>query len=84
MWGPSTLLLPGVCRVPSVSHPPQDILENESITLDWMFRYSLTNDIVKVGPEEPMGGSRENSTCFWTWLKFHCASPNFPGNAIST
>lgn len=27
----------------------QDILENESITLDWMFRYSLTRDIVKVG-----------------------------------
>uniref|UniRef100_A0A9L0T1B0 Guanylate cyclase n=1 Tax=Equus caballus TaxID=9796 RepID=A0A9L0T1B0_HORSE len=25
----------------------KDILENESITLDWMFRYSLTNDIVK-------------------------------------
>nr|XP_020666428.1 atrial natriuretic peptide receptor 1 isoform X1 [Pogona vitticeps] len=25
----------------------QDILENDSITLDWMFRYSLTNDIVK-------------------------------------
>ncbi|XP_059269890.1 atrial natriuretic peptide receptor 1 isoform X2 [Mustela nigripes] len=25
----------------------QDILENESITLDWMFRYSLTRDIVK-------------------------------------
>uniref|UniRef100_A0A8C8BJJ3 Guanylate cyclase n=1 Tax=Otus sunia TaxID=257818 RepID=A0A8C8BJJ3_9STRI len=25
----------------------QDILENESITLDWMFRYSLTLDIVK-------------------------------------
>ncbi|XP_074175093.1 atrial natriuretic peptide receptor 1 isoform X2 [Rhinolophus sinicus] len=25
----------------------QDILENESINLDWMFRYSLTNDIVK-------------------------------------
>uniref|UniRef100_UPI00359006C8 atrial natriuretic peptide receptor 1 n=1 Tax=Myxine glutinosa TaxID=7769 RepID=UPI00359006C8 len=24
----------------------QDILENESITLDWMFRYSLINDIV--------------------------------------
>uniref|UniRef100_A0A8C0NZN7 Guanylate cyclase n=1 Tax=Canis lupus familiaris TaxID=9615 RepID=A0A8C0NZN7_CANLF len=24
-----------------------DILENEGITLDWMFRYSLTNDIVK-------------------------------------
>lgn len=30
--------------------PQQDILENESITLDWMFRYSLTNDIVKVSP----------------------------------
>lgn len=27
----------------------QDILENESINLDWMFRYSLINDIVKVG-----------------------------------
>ncbi|KAG9468776.1 hypothetical protein GDO78_021977 [Eleutherodactylus coqui] len=26
----------------------QDVLENESITLDWMFRYSLINDIVKV------------------------------------
>ncbi|EOA96876.1 Atrial natriuretic peptide receptor A [Anas platyrhynchos] len=26
----------------------QDILENESITLDWMFRYSLTNDIIKL------------------------------------
>uniref|UniRef100_A0A8C7LMX5 Guanylate cyclase n=1 Tax=Oncorhynchus mykiss TaxID=8022 RepID=A0A8C7LMX5_ONCMY len=25
----------------------QDIMENESITLDWMFRYSLINDIVK-------------------------------------
>ncbi|XP_025031748.1 atrial natriuretic peptide receptor 2 [Python bivittatus] len=25
----------------------QDILENESINLDWMFRYSLINDIVK-------------------------------------
>ncbi|XP_061462231.1 atrial natriuretic peptide receptor 1 [Rhineura floridana] len=25
----------------------QDILENDSITLDWMFRYSLTSDIVK-------------------------------------
>nr|XP_014351513.1 PREDICTED: atrial natriuretic peptide receptor 1 isoform X4 [Latimeria chalumnae] len=24
-----------------------DVLENESITLDWMFRYSLINDIVK-------------------------------------
>ena len=27
---------------------PQDVLENESINLDWMFRYSLINDIVKV------------------------------------
>ncbi len=26
----------------------QDILENESITLDWMFKYSLVSDIVKV------------------------------------
>lgn len=26
----------------------QDILENDSITLDWMFKYSLINDIVKV------------------------------------
>lgn len=26
---------------------PQDVLENESINLDWMFRYSLINDIVK-------------------------------------
>ncbi|KAI5618230.1 atrial natriuretic peptide receptor 1, partial [Silurus asotus] len=25
----------------------QDILENESITLDWMFKYSMINDIVK-------------------------------------
>jgi len=31
--------------------PLQDILENESINLDWMFRYSLINDIVKV-PEQ--------------------------------
>lgn len=26
----------------------QDILENEEIKLDWMFRYSLMHDIVKV------------------------------------
>uniref|UniRef100_A0A3Q1FNS9 Atrial natriuretic peptide receptor 1-like n=1 Tax=Acanthochromis polyacanthus TaxID=80966 RepID=A0A3Q1FNS9_9TELE len=26
----------------------QDILENDSITLDWMFKYSLISDIVKV------------------------------------
>uniref|UniRef100_A0A8C0G5R2 Guanylate cyclase n=1 Tax=Chelonoidis abingdonii TaxID=106734 RepID=A0A8C0G5R2_CHEAB len=31
----------------------QDILENESITLDWMFRYSLTTDIVKVTADLP-------------------------------
>lgn len=34
----------------------QDILENESINLDWMFRYSLINDIVKV-----RGGQTENA-----------------------
>ncbi|XP_009323138.1 PREDICTED: atrial natriuretic peptide receptor 2, partial [Pygoscelis adeliae] len=33
-WGPLNVL-------------PQDVLENESINLDWMFRYSLINDIVK-------------------------------------
>lgn len=34
----------------------QDILENESINLDWMFRYSLINDIVKVrATPEPVG-----------------------------
>lgn len=42
------MVLPGWgdSAVPSLH--PQDILENESITLDWMFRYSLTLDIVKV------------------------------------
>lgn len=32
-------------------------MENESINLDWMFRYSLINDIVKVcaGQAEPAG-----------------------------
>lgn len=35
----------------------QDILENESINLDWMFRYSLINDIVKVcETRKPVGG----------------------------
>ncbi|KAL3218997.1 hypothetical protein MRX96_031212 [Rhipicephalus microplus] len=29
------------------SSPPQDILENEEIKLDWMFRYSLMHDLVK-------------------------------------
>lgn len=41
---------------PLTSRRPQDILENESITLDWMFRYSLTHDIVKVLVTFP-GGS---------------------------
>lgn len=30
----------------------QDILENDSITLDWMFKYSLINDIVKVNSHQ--------------------------------
>ncbi|NXF09476.1 ANPRB protein, partial [Smithornis capensis] len=36
----------------------QDVLENESINLDWMFRYSLINDIVKVlkGVAQGAGG----------------------------
>ncbi|XP_078240328.1 atrial natriuretic peptide receptor 2 isoform X3 [Pogona vitticeps] len=34
----------------------QDILENESISLDWMFRYSLINDIVKVRNQGRNGG----------------------------
>lgn len=37
----------------------QDILENESINLDWMFRYSLINDIVKVR-FRPAAGSNQN------------------------
>ncbi|PSN42508.1 Atrial natriuretic peptide receptor 2 [Blattella germanica] len=28
----------------------QDILENEQFKLDWMFRYSLMHDLVKVKP----------------------------------
>ncbi|XP_048881491.1 atrial natriuretic peptide receptor 1-like [Brienomyrus brachyistius] len=40
---------PNICII--VEYCPrgslQDIMENESITLDWMFRYSLINDIVK-------------------------------------
>ncbi|MEQ2169354.1 hypothetical protein GOODEAATRI_024374 [Goodea atripinnis] len=35
-----TSLFPSLCL--------QDILENDSISLDWMFKYSLINDIVKV------------------------------------
>lgn len=45
---------------------PQDILENESITLDWMFRYSLTNDIIKVTSCFPRGslwGGGTGSKC---------------------
>ncbi|MEQ2201865.1 hypothetical protein XENOCAPTIV_019567, partial [Xenoophorus captivus] len=34
-----TSLFPSLCL--------QDILENDSISLDWMFKYSLINDIVK-------------------------------------
>lgn len=48
----------------------QDILENDSITLDWMFRYSLTNDIVKAGPGEPTGCG--GGMLLWLWL---CAPP---------
>lgn len=36
--------------VPDHVYCVQDILENDSITLDWMFKYSLINDIVKVVP----------------------------------
>ena len=28
----------------------QDILEHEQIQLDWLFRYSLMHDVVKVSP----------------------------------
>ena len=31
----------------------QDMLENESIELDWSFRYSLISDIIKVILYEP-------------------------------
>uniref|UniRef100_A0A8C6SD81 Guanylate cyclase n=1 Tax=Neogobius melanostomus TaxID=47308 RepID=A0A8C6SD81_9GOBI len=37
---------PNICIVTEYC-PRGDILENESINLDWMFRYSLINDIVK-------------------------------------
>ncbi|XP_010149825.1 PREDICTED: atrial natriuretic peptide receptor 1-like, partial [Eurypyga helias] len=40
---PNICILTEQCPSPSI----RDILENESITLDWMFRYSLTYDIVK-------------------------------------
>uniref|UniRef100_A0AAQ5YPF7 Guanylate cyclase n=1 Tax=Amphiprion ocellaris TaxID=80972 RepID=A0AAQ5YPF7_AMPOC len=40
---PNTCIVTEYCPRGSL----QDILENESINLDWMFRYSLINDIVK-------------------------------------
>lgn len=48
---------------------PQDILENESINLDWMFRYSLINDIVKVGGGQTVNKNRrESSTEVLTYI----------------
>lgn len=41
---PPTALITEYCPKGSL----QDILENEQIKLDWMFRYSLMHDIVKV------------------------------------
>ncbi|XP_037309025.2 atrial natriuretic peptide receptor 1 [Pungitius pungitius] len=40
---PNTCIVTEYCPRGSL----QDILENDSITLDWMFKYSLINDIVK-------------------------------------
>nr|XP_040021139.1 atrial natriuretic peptide receptor 1-like [Gasterosteus aculeatus aculeatus] len=40
---PDTCIITEYCSRGSL----QDILENDSITLDWMFKYSLINDIVK-------------------------------------
>uniref|UniRef100_A0A8C2X366 Guanylate cyclase n=1 Tax=Cyclopterus lumpus TaxID=8103 RepID=A0A8C2X366_CYCLU len=40
---PDTCIITEYCPRGSL----QDILENDSITLDWMFKYSLINDIVK-------------------------------------
>uniref|UniRef100_H3CL07 Guanylate cyclase n=1 Tax=Tetraodon nigroviridis TaxID=99883 RepID=H3CL07_TETNG len=40
---PNTCILTEYCSRGSL----QDILENDSITLDWMFKFSLINDIVK-------------------------------------
>lgn len=66
----------------------QDILENESITLDWMFRYSLTNDIVKVGPEEPAvegwGRSPPLPGLALCGLVPQTVPPACPGDAVST
>ncbi|KAK3762336.1 hypothetical protein RRG08_005586, partial [Elysia crispata] len=33
----------------------QDVLENEQIKLDWMFRYSIMQDIVRVGLSVKLG-----------------------------
>ncbi|XP_061885774.1 atrial natriuretic peptide receptor 1 [Entelurus aequoreus] len=40
---PNTCIMTEYCPRGSL----QDILENDSITLDWMFKYSLINDIIK-------------------------------------
>lgn len=47
----------------------QDILENESINLDWMFRYSLINDIVKVrgGQTESASKQKKNRNQRQVW-----------------
>lgn len=39
----------------------QDILENESINLDWMFRYSLINDLVKVRGDQTESASKQTN-----------------------
>ncbi|KAM9806884.1 atrial natriuretic peptide receptor 1 isoform X2 [Syngnathus typhle] len=43
IYPPNTCIITEYCPRGSL----QDILENDSITLDWMFKYSLINDIVK-------------------------------------
>lgn len=50
----------------------KDILENESINLDWMFRYSLINDIVKVRRCQTgwTGIDLKSHTCFWKIVPF--------------
>lgn len=46
----------------------QDILENDSITLDWMFKYSLVNDIVKVPRSRRRGPA--GSCCLHGFFSF--------------
>lgn len=72
---PALLLggLQGTCLTLSAQ---QDILENESINLDWMFRYSLTNDIVKVCPGEPCVGRRRASPLAGIGGPSHGQSPD--------